>query len=181
MSLYRTVRDSALLLTTLLTLAGCGGGQDEVRQWMAQVKKDTKVNVPKLAEPKKFVPYTYAQMGGTDPFNPVKLTDAIAKSQAAKQSPNAPDPNRRHEPLEAFPLDSISMVGAIKDKRGAQHAVVLVDKTVYDVKVGDFMGQNDGKVSAVTEDQISLTERIQDASGEWVERKTTIDLQENRK
>ena len=181
MIFYRTVRDSALLLTTLLALAGCGGGEDEIKQWMAQVKKETRVTVPKLAEPKKFVPYTYAQMGGTDPFNPVKLTDAIAKLQAAKQSLNAPDPNRRHEPLEAFPLDSISMVGALKDKRGAQHAVVQVDRTVYDVKTGDYMGQNDGKIMAITEDQISLTERILDASGEWVERKTTIDLQENRK
>ncbi len=180
MSFYRIARDAASLLM-LFALAGCGGGQDEIKQWMAQVKKDTHVNVPKLSEPKKFVPYTYAQMGGTDPFNPSKLTDAIARAQNAARSPLAPDPNRRHEPLEAFPLDTIAMVGVIKDRHGSQHAVVQVDKTVYDVKVGDYMGQNDGRVTAITEDQISLNERVIDASDEWVERKTNIELQENRK
>ena len=59
--------------------------------------------------------------------------------------------------------------------------MVQVDKTVYDVKVGDYMGQNDGRITAITEDQISLTERVVDASDEWVERKTTLELQENRK
>ena len=73
------------------------------------------------------------------------------------------------------------MVGAIKDRHGAQHAVVQVDKTVYDVKVGDYLGMNDGRIAAITEDQISLNERVLDASDEWVERKTTIELQENRK
>ncbi|MBV8633208.1 MAG: pilus assembly protein PilP [Burkholderiaceae bacterium] len=180
MSLYRIARHGLPLLT-LFALAGCSGGEDEVKQWMAQVRKDTKVNVPKLAEPKKFVPFTYAQTGGTDPFNQAKLTDAIAKAMANSRGPLAPDPNRRHEPLEAFPLDTITMVGAIKDKRGGQHAVVQVDKTVYDVKAGDYMGQNDGRITAITENQISLTERVLDASDEWIERKTTIELQENRK
>ncbi|HEX8956814.1 MAG TPA: pilus assembly protein PilP [Burkholderiaceae bacterium] len=180
MNRYRIVRYLASLLA-LLALAGCGGGQDEIRQWMAQVKKETKVNIPKLAEPKKFIPYTYSQTGGTDPFNQAKLTDALAKAMAKSRSPLAPDPDRRHEPLESFPLDSIVMVGVIKDKHGGQHAVVQVDKTVYDVKVGDYMGQNDGRITAITEDQISLTERVVDASDEWVERKTTLELQENRK
>jgi type IV pilus assembly protein PilP len=180
MSHYRIARGFVSLLT-FLVLAGCGGGQDEIKQWMAQVKKDTKVNVPKLAEPKKFVPFTYSQAGGTDPFNQAKLTDALAKAMANSRSPLAPDLHRRHEPLESFPLDTITMVGVIKDKHGGQHGVVQVDKTVYDVKVGDYMGQNDGRITAITDDQISLTERVIDASDEWVERKTTLDLQENRK
>lgn len=183
MSRYRIARaprHSALLLLCVL-LAGCGGGTDEVKQWMDQVKRETKVSIPKLSEPKKFVPYSYEQMGATDPFNQIKLTDAIAKSLASKRGANAPDTTRHKEPLESFPLDTITMVGAIKDRHGAQHAVVQVDKTVYDVKVGDYIGQNDGRITAITEEQISLTERVQDASEEWVERKTNIELQENRK
>jgi type IV pilus assembly protein PilP len=169
-------------LIAVATLAGCGnGGQEELKQWMAQVRKDTRVNVPKLSEPKKFIPFAYSQMGATDPFNQSKLTVAIAKAQANSHSALAPDPNRRHEPLESFPLDSISMVGAIKDKSGAQHAVVQVDKTVYDVKAGNYLGQNEGRIVAITETQIAITERVQDASDEWVERKTTLELQENRK
>lgn len=178
---YSRLSRGIVPLLSILFLAGCGGGQDEIRQWMAQVKKETKVNIPKLSEPKKFVPYTYSEVGGTDPFNQSKLTDALAKAAAASRSPLAPDRNRKHEPLESFPLDTITMVGVIKDKHGGQHAVVQVDRTVYDVKVGDYMGQNDGRITTITEDQISLTERVIDASDEWVERKTTIDLQENRK
>jgi type IV pilus assembly protein PilP len=170
------------VVAVLGALGGCGGGADEeLQQWMTQVKKDARVNVPKLSEPKKFVPYTYSQLGATDPFNQSKLTVAIAKAAAVTRSPLAPDPNRRHEPLEAFPLDSIVMVGAIKDRTGAQHAVLQVDKTVYDVKVGNYLGQNEGRITGITESQIALTERVQDASDEWVERKTTLELQENRK
>lgn len=181
MRLHRIAGAAALLLTAV-ALGGCGSSSDdELRQWMADVKKSTRVNIPKLSEPKKFVPYSYTQAGGTDPFNSVKLSDAIARAQAAAHGPNAPDPNRKHEPLEAFSLDTIVMVGAIKDKRGAQHGVLQVDKTVYDVKVGDYLGQNDGRITAINESEISITERVQDASDEWVERKTTLELQENRK
>jgi len=181
MSSFRVAGTIAVLLT-LGSLGGCGGGaQEELKQWMAQVRKDTRVNVPKLSEPKKFIPFAYSQLGATDPFNQSKLTVAIAKAAAGSRSALAPDPNRRHEPLESFPLDSISMVGAIKDRTGGQHAVLQVDKTVYDVKVGNYLGQNEGRITGITESQVAITERVQDASDEWVERKTTLELQENRK
>ena len=171
-----------VVLAVLASLAGCGASSEaELTQWMEQVKRETKVNIPKLSEPKKFVPFAYTQKDATDPFNQTKLTAAIARAQANANSKFAPDPTRPHQPLESYPLDTITMVGAIKDRTGAQHAILQVDKTVYDVRVGDYLGQNDGRITAITETEVSITERAQDAGGEWGERQATLDLQENRK
>ena len=170
----------ASIIMLLSSLSACGdGGMTGVKQWMAQTKAETRITVPKLAEPKKFAPYLYADQDAVDPFNQSKLTVAFQKMQANTHSKLAPDPNRRHGPLESFPLDAITMVGSIN--KGGPHAVLQVDKTVYDVKVGDYLGQNDGKIEAITDSDVKISERVQDASGEWVERKTSLELQETKK
>jgi len=171
---------SAMAVMLLSSLSACGdGGMDEVKQWMAETRAQAKVTVPKLSEPKKFTPFTYAEQDAIDPFNQSKLTVALAKLQSNNHSALAPDPNRRHEPLESFPLDSITMVGSIN--KGGPHAILQVDKTVYDVKAGNYLGQNDGKIEAITDSEVKVSERVQDASGEWVERKTSLELQETKK
>ena len=171
---------SAMAVMLLSSLSACGdGGMEDVKQWMAETKAQAKVTVPKLSEPKKFTPFTYAEQDAVDPFNQSKLTVALAKLASNNHSALAPDPNRRHEPLESFPLDSITMVGAIN--KGGQHAILQVDKTVYDVKAGNYLGQNDGKIEAITDTEVKISERVQDASGEWVERKTSLELQETKK
>ena len=179
MTLSRVVQ-GALAAALLTSLAGCDDGMGEVKQWMAEQKAQAKVTVPKLAEPKKFIPYSYTDQDQVDPFNQSKLTAALARALANnKRGEWAPDPNRKHEALEAFPLDSITMVGTIN--KGGPHAILQVDKTLYNVKVGNHLGQNDGEIKAINETGIEISERVQDASGEWVERKTTLDLQETNK
>jgi len=171
---------SALLVILLLSLSACGdGGMAEVKDWMAKTKAESRVTVPKLAEPKKFVPFVYADRDSVDPFNQSKLTVVLEKLKANNHSALAPDPNRHHEPLESYTLDSITMVGSIN--KGGPHAILQVDRTVFDVKVGNYLGQNDGKIEAITDTQVKISERVQDASGEWVERKTTLELQETKK
>jgi len=170
----------SVIATLLLTsLAACDDGMGEVRQWMAEQKAQARVTIPKLSEPKKFIPFTYADQDQIDPFNQTKLTVALAKAQGVPRGAFAPDPNRKHEPLESYPLDSISMVGTIN--KGGQHAILQVDKTLYDVKVGNHLGQNDGEIKTINESGMEISERVQDASGEWVERKTTLELQETKK
>ncbi|HSY29687.1 MAG TPA: pilus assembly protein PilP, partial [Burkholderiaceae bacterium] len=94
---------SAMAVMLLSSLSACGdGGMDEVKQWMAETRAQAKVTVPKLSEPKKFTPFTYAEQDAIDPFNQSKLTVALAKLQSNNHSALAPDPNRRHEPLESF-------------------------------------------------------------------------------
>ena len=87
---------------------------------------------------------------------------------------------RRKEPLEAYPLDVMAMVGSL-DKKGTPTALLRVDKLLYQVRVGNYVGQNYGKIVKITENSIQLREIVQDATGDWIERIATLDLQEGTK
>jgi type IV pilus assembly protein PilP len=79
--------------------------------------------------------------------------------------------------LEAFPLDSMKMVGTVS-RQGQPNGLLKVDNLLHSVKVGDYLGQNFGRILKITESGIELREIVQDASGEWVERISTLQLQE---
>jgi len=85
--------------------------------------------------------------------------------------------NRRKEPLEAFPLDAMMMVGTLV-KQGQPVALVKVDNLLYQVRPGNYLGQNYGKITKITETEVSLREIVQDAAGEWTERQGSLQLQE---
>ena len=89
----------------------------------------------------------------------------------------AAEMNRHREPLEAYPLDSMSMVGSLT-RDNNRFALLRVDNLLYQVKVGDYLGQNFGRVTQITETGITLREIVQDAAGEWIERSSTLQLQE---
>ncbi|CAN5250093.1 pilus assembly protein PilP [soil metagenome] len=167
---------------TLFGLAGCGdGGVNEVKQWTQEVRKETKVVIPKLAEPKKFAPFVYASKEKIDPFSPAKLAAAFDRLKSKQtNSPFKPDPNRIRDPLEAYSLDAMKMVGTLQ-KPGLTYALLQVDKVVFQVKVGQYVGQNEGMVTNITDTEVELSEKVQDAVGEWVERKAKLELQETKK
>lgn len=169
---------SALLgVTAMLSLSACSGDQDELQQWMEQQKREVKPNVPPLTPPKKFDPQAYVVANSVEPFSTQKL--AVALKQEARQ-PNSllsAEINRRKEPLEAYPLDSLSMVGSVA-KQGRQFALLKADNLLYQVKIGDYIGQNYGKITKISETEIALREIVQDAAGEWTERTTALQLQE---
>jgi type IV pilus assembly protein PilP len=85
--------------------------------------------------------------------------------------------NRRKEPLEAYPLDSMTMVGSV-NKQNSPYALLRVDALLYQVKVGDYLGQNYGRITRIGETEVALREIVQDAAGEWIERPATLQLQE---
>lgn len=158
-------------------LSACAGEQEELTVWMEQQKREVKPNVQPLVPPRKFDPAPYAGAQSVDPFSNQKL--AVALKQEARQ-PNsllAAETNRRKEPLEAFPMDSMSMVGSVT-KNGQQYALLRVDNLLYQVKVGDYLGQNYGKITRISETEVALREVVQDAAGEWIERTSTLQLQE---
>jgi type IV pilus assembly protein PilP len=162
-------------------LAGCGAaGQEEVQQWMKEQRAATKPHVTPIPEPKKFTPQAYNQEGATDPFSNVKLTQAL-KRESSQSTSNAalvaPELSRRKEPLEAYPLDAMKMVGSLI-KEGQPVALLRVDNLLYQVKPGNYLGQNYGKIVKVGETEIVLREIVQDAAGEWTERQATLQLQE---
>jgi type IV pilus assembly protein PilP len=165
---------------SLLLLAGCTAGQEELQEWMETQRREAKPNVSTLTPPKKFNPEPYSSFSAVEPFSTQKLTVALKQESRQPNSLLASEVNRRKEPLEAYPLDSMSMVGSVT-KQSRPTALLRVDKLLYQVKLGDYLGQNYGKITKITETDISLREIIQDAAGEWIERSTKLELLEKTK
>ncbi len=168
----------------LTVLYGCGASRDEdIRQWMADERNQTRPRVDTIPAPKQFKPEAYTNAATTEPFSKEKLTQAL-KRDAAQAVANgalvAPELARRKEPLEAFPLDTMGLVGSLT-KAGQPVALVQVDKLLYQVKQGSYLGQNFGKVMKISETEVTLREIVQDAVGEWIERVATLQLQERSK
>lgn len=172
---------SVLALSVLLGLAGCGSSdQDDLQLWMAEQRNATRPRVVRLPEPTKFSPQPYTQEGAVEPFSLQKLTQAL-KRESNQATSNAAliatELARRKEPLEASPLDTVSMVGSLI-KAGQPVALIRVDNLLYQVRVGSYLGQNYGRITKVSETDLSLREIVQDAAGEWIERTATLQLQE---
>ena len=161
-------------------MVGCTDNGVELQQWMQETKQATKVSIPKLSEPKKFIPFLYDSKSSVDPYNPNKLLVALARAQGTSNSMLKPDMERRREPLESFPLDTLKMVGTMT-KPGTRYALLQADKTVFQAKVGNYVGQNFGLITKVSDTGVELKEIVQDASGDWVERLAKLELQESKK
>lgn len=169
-----------------LLLSACGSSEkQELQQWMLEQRSNTRPRVEPLPEPTKFSPEAYKPevIASVDPFSNQKLTQAL-KSDSNQVTSNAaliaPELNRRKEPLEATPLDSVVMVGSLV-KLGQPVALVKVDNLIYQVKVGNYLGQNFGKITKMTETNLVIREIVQDAAGEWIERSATLQLIESGK
>jgi type IV pilus assembly protein PilP len=167
----------AALALTAFALVGCGGDQQELSQWMDQQRREVKPSVQPLSPPKKFDPQAYTAFSGVEPFSSQKLTVALRQQAQQPNSLLAAELNRRKEPLEAYPLDSMTMVGSVI-KAGRPYALLRVDNLLYQVKQGDYLGQNYGKITKISETDVSLREIVQDAAGEWIERTSALQLQE---
>jgi type IV pilus assembly protein PilP len=173
-----TIARSRLAVAALaIALGACSGENEELQQWMEQQRREVKPNVQPLSPPKKFDPEAYAAANSVEPFSTQKLSVALKQEARQPSSLLASELNRRKEPLEAYPLDSMSMVGSV-DRNRQRHALLRVDNLLYQVKVGDYLGQNYGKITRIGETEIALREIVQDAAGEWIERTTTLQLQE---
>lgn len=171
---------SGCILCASLLLTGCLGSKDaELQQWIVEQKGNTPAKIAPITAPKKFVPQAYTQQAAMEPFNNQKLLQALRKDSsqsAANLALISPELARRKEALESFPLDSVSMVGTL-NKKNAPVALLRVDKLLYQAKVGNYVGQNYGRITKITESEIVLREIAQDAAGEWTERKVNLQLQ----
>lgn len=167
---------------SLLMLTACGDdGRKELQQWMDKVKQETHPFVPKLVEPKDFLPFTYDKKEELDPFNPAKLQSVLAKMNPGTAHGIKPDLDRRREALESFPLDALKMVGTLT-KDTTQYALIEADgKSVYQVKAGNYIGQDFGLVTKVNPDSIEVKEIYLDSGGDWAERNQKLELQEAKK
>ena len=137
-------------------------------------------NLYPIPAPKKFEPFRYENTALADPFSQSKLALAVAQAAPAKGNGLKPDAARRRETLESFPLDNIKMVGHMTNGRN-DFALLQVEAMVYQARVGNYAGQNFGRIVRVTESEVTLKELVQDAAGDWVERDSALRLQEGRK
>jgi type IV pilus assembly protein PilP len=172
------------LIVLAAALGGCGAStEDELRQWMTEQKSQTKPRITPIAEPKKFTPESYSQVTAIEPFSLQKLTQALRRESTQAASNGAliaPELARRKEALESFPLDSMSLVGSLS-KAGQPVALVKVENLLYQVRPGNYLGQNYGRVTKISETEVTLREIVQDAVGEWIERTAALQLQERTK
>lgn len=173
------IRRTALGLAAVActVLAACSDGHDELQQWMDEQRRQAKPRVPPLLPPRKFDPQPYMALSAVEPFSNQKLVVAIKQENREPNSLLAAELNRRRDPLESYPLDAISMVGSVL-RDGRSYALMKVDNLLYQVHVGEYIGQNYGKVQRISETEVTLREVVQDAIGEWVERTSTLQLQE---
>jgi type IV pilus assembly protein PilP len=162
-----------LVPIALAVLGGCSSEIDELKAFVRDSDKGLPRRIEPLPAVKPFEPFAYEGFDLPDPFKPRKLT--VPKEGAGGGI--APDLNRRKEPLEAFPLEQLKMVGTLTQGKEI-YALVRADKTLYRVKKGNYMGQNFGLITEVTEGDIKLKEIVQDSAGDWAERQSVLPLLE---
>jgi len=162
------------LALTVFAIAGCeSGDQNELRDWMKTETKDLRGRIPPLPQVKPYEPVAYDAAGLVDPFRSSRL---MIENKQQGGGGLQPDMNRPKEPLEAFPLESLKYVGYLSKSR-QPHAIILADAALHQVKIGNYMGQNFGVVTRISDSDIVLRELVQDSAGDWVERTSTLMLQ----
>lgn len=158
--------------------AGCDANISEIQAWMDEVEASIPPEPTTLKEPKKFEPFRYEIVDAVEPFSPSKLAALQDPMQVRAKGGLAPDTSRRREILENFPVEQIQMVGYLR-RKASNTALLQVNQTVYQARIGNYAGQNFGVITEIDETQVLLKELVQDATGDWVERETALKLQES--
>ena len=158
-------------------LAACGGEEhSDLKGELRQLTKDLRGRVEPLPAVKTYEAVPYTAEAEIDPFRPDRII--VAEQEGGPTGGGIkPDFDRPKEPLEAFPLESIQMVGTITQRKET-FGLVKAGQNLYRVKTGNYMGQNFGVIVAINEQEIELKELVQDGSGEWNERASALQLQE---
>ena len=159
-----------LLLGLLLT--GCGGEEfQDIKDFIKESEKGLKGRVEPLPEVKPYEPFTYSAFDLPDPFKPRRVEPV--KGGGGKLQP---DLNRRKEALEVYPLENLRMVGTLQQKNVIHALIKTPDNNLFRVKSGNYMGQNFGLITDVSEASLKLKELIQDSAGDWSERESSLQL-----
>lgn len=159
-------------------LAACGeGGERELQRWMDAQRRQAPVRVHPLKPPAQFSVQDYVVHGALDPFSVQRLLNQVGQPPLVSASKTLWDVQlaRPKQTLEAHPLDSIEMVGSLR-LGGRQVALLQVERELHQVAVGQYLGQNFGRVTRVTERSVELMEIVQDGVGAWIERPATLQL-----
>ena len=154
-------------------LSACGGANDDLREYIDEIKARPGGRIEPLPQIQPAPTFVYEPGARRSPFV------ADAPQRRISNDPNAvdgPDSNRAREFLEQFPLDTLKMVGTLADRRASFGLVQTSDGLVQRVSVGDHMGQNFGRIIAISDSEIQLVEIISDGLGGYLERPAAIAL-----
>jgi type IV pilus assembly protein PilP len=165
-------RAAVLLGLLCCLLAACASDTKEVEAWVVEVKARPAPPLDPLPVMKQFETFEYSAVGLRDPF-------AVPVPDRDSGSGTRPDADRRKEVLEAFPLDGLNMVGTIGEDSNLIGLVLAPDRVTYRVQPGNYLGQSDGRITAVYEDRIEMVELVPDGAGGWLERQAKIALEDN--
>jgi type IV pilus assembly protein PilP len=165
-----------LLLVCCACLSACSGesSHDDLIQWMTEASRDLKGKLPPLPQVKPYEPVAYDAGNLTDPFKSSRVIPERVSGGGGK----GPDPTRQREPLEAYSLESLKYVGVITTQEKEWIAIIRADTALYQVRSGNYLGQNFGVITGINESEVVLKELVQDAAGDWVERVSSLLLQE---
>jgi len=139
---------------------------------MAEQGKGAQGKLEPLPQIRPYDPFSYNAFDLPDPFKPRKIEPTKNSNRFA------PDLARRREPLEAYPLEALSMVGTLARDRSVYALVRTPDRDIFQVRAGNFMGQNFGVVTGISDTEIKLKELVQDSAGDWSERSSALQLQQ---
>ena len=143
-----------------------------LEKWVQEQKAKPAPPLPPLPVMQQFETFEYAAQGLRDPFSRAFTDDGSGSGPR-------PDAARRKQTLEQFPLDSLDMVGTLGSRGNLIGLVMAPDKVTYRVRPGAYMGQSDGRITAVYEDRIELVELVPDGAGGWLERPAQAALENN--
>ena len=171
------MRKFIALISLILVACTSGGDYAELRQFMDDAGKGAEGKIPPLPEVKPYEPVSYDVGGVMDPFKPGK----IGPEQSGGGGGGVPPPDilRPKEPLEAYPLESLKYVGVMM-KNKMTHAIIQVDNSLYQVSTGNYIGQDFGVITKISESEVVLKELVQDSAGDWVEKVTSLLLQQGQ-
>jgi type IV pilus assembly protein PilP len=160
-------------------MAGCSNDDfSDLNQYISEVKARPKGPIEPLPEVKVIEPFIFKPEGLRDPFKPLELPEQTEGIDVSKTNGIKPDPSRRKEELESFPLDGLKMVGTVIKKSNLWGLIKASDGTVHRVQVGNYMGKNHGKIIRIVTDKIELMEIVPDKPGTWREQQTSLALTE---
>jgi type IV pilus assembly protein PilP len=169
-----------MMLTVAVMLAGCEKGTRDLEQWVAEQRQrpaDPIEPIPPVATPEIVV---YEAAGLRDPFE--RASAQLDEEEPIDEEGGSglrPDPNRRREFLEGFPLDTLRMVGSL-ELDGVQYALIRDNESVvHQVSEGNYLGRNHGLVEYVGQDRVEVRELVQDGRGDWIERRVQVALGES--
>jgi type IV pilus assembly protein PilP len=163
-----------VILAVAFVLVGCTKGMSDLRSWVAQEKAKKGAPIEPLPVIKTFETFKYDDQNLRDPFSP----STVELDNNHSTSGPRPDADRAKEPLELFALDSLKMVGTVGV--GANMEVLIKDPggVIHRVHTNEYMGQNYGHITAISEDHIDLVELVSNGNGGWMERPASIALGE---